>query len=706
MSQPFLIENFRIRWSTLTAEHIVPDITNGLEIAEANLQTIRDLSEEEVTYENTFIALEEATKELSHAWGCVNHLNNVSNNDEQREALNEMLPKVSAFYSSISLDSDIWAALKAFEASSEASQLNEVQKRFIKETCKDFIQAGADLPEEQKARMAEIDLKLSEVTQKYSENVLDTTNAWELVITNKDDLKGLPGMFIDMAQQDALSKELGSAEEPQYRFTLQQPSFYPVLQYVESDAIRKKIWEGLNTIGNTDDKSNSDLVWEICSLRHEKAQIMDKQHFADLVLEDRMAQSGKGALTFTEDLHKKVKPFFLADHEELLAFMNEQSDDGSGESIIEIMPWQGAYWAEKLRIAKYDFDSQELRPYFEIKQVMQGMFNLCSSLFNIRIEEQASHYTKDATTNDVLNEDSVEVWDTDCTYYHIYDSNNEEFLGGFYADWHPRESKRGGAWMGYLKTGLPSMNGNDRVPHLGYVIGNMTKPVPGKPTLMEHNEVETIFHEFGHLLHHMLGDSEVKSLAGTNVPWDFVELPSQIMENFCWNRESLNFFAKHHETGEPIPDALFDKMIAAKNFRTGSFMMRQLSLGKIDLELHTEYQKYEGKNLDQLDDEILADYKVDCSVKSPTLLRKFGHLFSDAIGYAAGYYSYNWAAVLDADAFTRFEKEGVLNPEVGLAFRNEVLSRGNTRPVDESYRAFMGRDADLEPLLIRSGLVH
>ena len=693
MTHPFLAPDYHISWSTLTPEHVVGDINYAIELAEARLAEIRSLKPAEVTFENSFMALECATEELYNGWGRLNHLDSVCANDEQREALNGMLPKVSAFSSAISMDAEIWSVLKVFRDSDGVAELNPVQLRFMQETCADFVASGADLEGEKKKRVAEIDAELSAVTQKFSENVLDSTNDWELVVRDESRLAGLPAMAKEGARLDALAKGFGSEEEPQWRFSLQYPSMGPVMQFAEDDSLRKEIWEAGNQIGLKGEWDNTDLVWDILNLRQEKAELLGMKNFPEMILERRMAKTGEAALEFIEGLHEKVTAQYQTDMQELKDYISEKQ----GVDVELMQPWETGYYAEMRRQEEYDFDSELLRPYFSVENVMKGMFDIMSTLFGIRIEERETVFGAE-------KEGAVPVWHEECSFYDLFDADSGELLGSFYADWHPRASKRGGAWMNSLKTGLPALNGNPREAHVGLIVGNMTKPVGDTPALLDHREVETIFHEFGHLLHHLLSDVEVKSLAGTNVPWDFVELPSQILENFCWERETLDMFATHYETGEVIPAELFDKMVAAKNYMSGAAFMRQLAMGKLDLEMHLNLEQYKGLSIDEMDAKILKQYKVKLGSDSPSVLRRFSHLFSGAVAYASGYYSYKWSEVLDADAFTRFAKEGVLNSDTGRAFRTEILSRGNSRPADESYRAFMGRDPELAPLLERSGI--
>ncbi len=713
---PFLAPDFLIRWSTLTPGHIETDIRHALELSKHNIEAICAQDPATATYDSTFLALEQATDVLGHGWGRLQHLDAVNDHPAQREALNRMLPKVSDFFSSIPLNARLWHVIERVAASPAIAALSPVQQRFVAETLADFRQAGADLPPELKQRIAAIDAELSKHTQAYAEHVLDSTNAWELVIDDAAKLAGLPESATAAAAANARAKvktadstavaavaapSIGSdghrppLQATGWRFTLHAPSMIPVMQHLHDDAIRRQMWEASTRVGGYGEYDNSPLVWQILQLRQEKAAILGHRHFADLTLQRRMAKTGRAALDFIEGLHARIRPAFLADYRHLAHYKAAKTQ--RPESLLE--PWEVGYWAELQRQEDYDFDEEALRPYFPVAGVMSGMFEIASRLFGITIRQLDTIYLPPGTPAPAdMPEDAVEVWHPECSFYEIHDSKTGAHLGSFYADWHPRESKRGGAWMNSLHTGSLGK------PHLGLIIGNMTPPVDGKPALLTHAEVETIFHEFGHLLHGMLSEVAVKSLSGTNVPWDFVELPSQIMENFCWDREALDLFARHYVSDAPIPDSLFAKMIAARNYLSASVFMRQLAFAKLDLELHSRLDAYLGQDIDAVDRTILADYRAPLKTETPSMARRFNHLFSDPTGYAAGYYSYKWAEVLDADAFTRFQHEGILNADTGRAFRQHILSQGNSTPPEELYRRFMGRDPELDPLLIRAGL--
>jgi oligopeptidase A len=681
---PFLDTAFAPRWSDLTADHVVGDIEKAIDQGSAALKAIEAIPDGGETLENTFLALEAAGDKVAEPWSRVSHLDSVNDHPALREAHKAVLPKVSAFFSAIPLNPRLYRKLRQFSDSPTAKGLAPIEARFVRETLKDFEDAGANLDDPTRQRLQAIEAELAEKTKAFSEHVLDSTNAFERIVEERDQLAGLPESQIESARLNALEKGYGSEEAPAYRFTLHAPSLIPALRFLESDSLRRELFEAHTRIAHYGEYENETLIREIIALRNEKARLLGRDLFPDWVLSRRMAKSGREALAFVEDLHRKTKPAFDQENEELMRFKAEQT----GAQTAPLAPWEFAYWSEKLRQATFDFDEEALRPYFPLPSVMNGLFALVERLFGIQVKEQT--------------DPRPDTWHPSVQFYNIHDTATGRHLGSFYADWFPRESKRGGAWMNPIRTGGKDLDGVLK-PNLGFVGGNLTPPVGNKPALLTHREVETVFHEFGHLLHHVLSEVGIRSLSGTNVAWDFVELPSQIMENWCWERESLDLFARHYETGEPIPEELFRKLCATRTFGAARMQMRQLFLGKLDLALHLRFDPA-ADDLDAFIDAETADYRAPTTIDYPSLVRGFEHLFSDGTGYAAGYYSYKWAEVLDADAFSRFASEGIMNPETGMAFRRTVLSRGNADLPESLFRDFMGREPDPEALLVRLGL--
>jgi oligopeptidase A len=668
MTNPLLEIAFQIPFDRILPEHVKPAIDKHL--AEAGKKLERLASDPcPRTFENTMLALEQMTETLDFAMSVVRHLEGVRTTPVLREAFNEVEPLVSSFYSSLPLHAGLWKQLKSFAETSEAKQLTGVRARFLKKTIDSFRRHGADLNAQGKARLAELDVELTKVTTKFGENVLDSTNAFELIITDERRLSGLPAAALAAARQSAQSKGLDG-----WRFTLQAPSFIAVMTYLDDREIREQIFREYSTRATKDGWDNRPLLARILELRKEKANLLGFQDFADLVLNDRMAHEGSRALTFLSELDNKTKPHFERENVELQSFARR-----------ELSAWDVGYFAEKQRQALYDFDEEALRPYFPAKSVLTGMFEIVGRLYGIRVVEKSG----------------VPVWHPDVKYYEISDETGL-LLGAFYADWFPREDKRGGAWMDSFLTGVDRPGHYE--PHLGTICGNLTAPIGDQPALLTHREVETIFHEFGHLLHHCLSRVEVRSLAGTNVAWDFVELPSQIMENWCWEREALDLFARHYQTGAVIPGDLFQKMIRAKNFRSGNTQMRQLGFGIVDLSLHTKYQSARDGDVIGYSRAILQRFYPAQLPPDYAMIASFTHLFASPVGYGAGYYSYKWAEVLDADAFTRFRADGIFSRNVGTSFLTHVLMKGNSEDPADLYRSFMGRDPDPEALLRRSGL--
>lgn len=689
---PFLNKNLQVSWSLLTPERARTEIRSAIESAKEAIAAICAVTEP--TYENTFSALEASGADLMRGWLRLSHLQSVMDAPDLREVVNELMPEVVIYSSSVTLNPQLYAVLKNAAEQPWIASLSPVKQRFITETLADFRENGADLSNEQKVRYAELTTKLAQLSQTFGEYVLDSTNAWEYITSCEEELAGLPQSAREAARLDALSKGHGSDEKPAWRFTLQFTSVQPVLTFAEDEALRRRVWHAMNEKG-TGQYDTQPLIHEIMSLRAEKAALLGYERYSDYVTARRMAGSGTTALNFINDLHDKVKAPFIAEQEEIRRF----AEQTSGTAIPVMKPWDIGYWSEKRRKALYDFDSEELRPYFPMQGVLEGMFSIYAGLYGIRFEQRPTACIKEG---EQLPAGIVEVWHPEVLFYEVYDEESDEHLGSFYADWYPRDSKRGGAWMNCLACGQPPINGAPRKPHLALMCGNMSRPVGDKPALLTHREVETVFHEFGHLLHQILSEVEVESLAGCNVAWDFVELPSQINENWCWESDALDRFARHWQTGEPMPTELKQKMLAARNCGAATFAMRQLCFGKLDLELHTNTATYQGRDVEEADREILADYRIPTTEPANSALRCFTHIFDG--GYEAGYYSYKWAEMLEADAFSRFAKEGIFNPATGRDFRRCILSQGNSRPAAELYRDFMHRDPDPEAMLRRSGL--
>ncbi len=670
-SNPLLSQDFRIPFDQIRAEHVEPAIHKLLEDSQRDLDAIAS-NPEPRNWANTMGALDSLAEPLGVAMGLVRHLESVATTPELRAAHNAVEPEVSAFFSSIPLNEKLWEALKAYAATPEAKALTGTRKRFLTKTIDSFRRHGAELDPAGKKRLAEIDVELSKITTKYAENTLDSTNAFELMITDEKQLAGLPESAIGAAKQSAESKD-----KEGWRFTLQSPSYVALMTYLNDRDIRRQVFHASSVRATEPERDNRPLIQRILELRNEKAQLLGYPDFADLVLEDRMAHKGDRALQFLRDLKEKTEAQFTRENKDLVKF--------AGLPTLEA--WDIGYYSEKQRKALYDFDEEELRPYFPVERVVAGMFEITSRLYGIRIVEQTG----------------VPAWDPAVKYYVVEDQRDGRMLGAFYADWYPRENKRGGAWMDAFITGV--VTGNHATPHSGLICGNLTPPLGDKPALLTHREAETIFHEFGHLLHHILSHVEVRSLAGTSVAWDFVELPSQIMENWTWERDALDLFARHWQTGDPIPEELFQKMKRARNFRAANMQMRQLGFGFVDLALHREYSPEKDGGVIEYARRVLQEYAPAKLPDDYAMIASFTHLFASPVAYAAGYYSYKWAEVLDADAFTRFRREGIFSPAAGGAFREDILSRGDSEDPALLYRKFMGRDPDPNALLERSGLL-
>jgi oligopeptidase A len=675
MRNPLIQLGFEIPFDEVEAVHVEPAIDALLADTQAAVDAIAG-SEAPRTYANTLGALEDATEQLERAMAVVDHLESVATTEALRAAYNATRPRVSAFWSELAMNDGLYQAMRAFAATDDARALPPTEKRFLDKTLDDFRRHGAELSPEDKGKLQAIEVDLTKLTTEFSQNVLDETNAFELIITDESKIAGLP----DSAKQAAVENATAKGVEG-WRFTLHAPSMIPVLTYLDDASIREHVWRAHNTRAASGARDNRRIIGRVLELRGAKAKLLGYQDFSDLVTEDRMAKVGTKAKAFIDDLHERTQGAFERENQELQAYRVEIE----GDSAPALEPWDVAYYSEKQRQAKYDFNEEELRPYFPLDSVLDGLFATAQALYEIEIVE------RDAA-----------VWDPEVKSYAIQNRDGT-MIAAFYVDLFPRENKRGGAWMNSL---ISAAYREERpLPHLGLFCANVNPPVGGKPALLTHREVETLFHEFGHLLHHCFSKVSVRGLAGTNVAWDFVELPSQIMENWCWERSGLDLFAAHYETNERIPHELYEKMVRARTYRAANAQMRQLGFAAVDLALHQSYDPARDGDAMAYARDLLQGYSANKLPEDYAMLAGFGHIFAHPVGYAAGYYSYKWAEVLDADAFTRFKKEGITNPEVGRAFRETILSKGNSEEAEKLYHDFMGRGPKLDPLLERAGLL-
>lgn len=619
--------------------------------------------------------LEDANERLSRAWGQVGHLNAVMNSPELRDVYNANLPKITQYYTEVGQNQALYAKFKALHASPEFAQLDRAQRKIIENELRDFRLGGAELPAEHKARFTEIRERLAKASSRFSDNLLDATNAFSHYVTDQRELAGMPDDVLQAARDAARADKREG-----WKFTLHAPSYLPVMQYADHRPLRELMYKAYVTRAaefGPPEWNNTPLIAEILELRKEMAQLLGFPNYAEYSLEAKMAESPRQVLDFLEQLAARAKPYAERDLEELKTFAR----DALGMTQLEA--WDYAYVSEKLRAARYSFSDQEVKEYFPETTVLPGMFKLVGTLYGLSIEAS-----------------EAPLWHPDVRFYSIRDRNGE-LVGQFYADLYARPSKRGGAWMDEA-IARRLKDGGVQKP-VAYLNCNFSGPVGGKPALFTHDEVITLFHEFGHGLHHLLTRVNHLGVSGINgVEWDAVELPSQFMENFCWEWDVVEPMTRHCETGAKLPRALFDKMIAAKNFQSGMQMVRQLEFSLFDLHLHYDYDPASGKSALELLDEIRKEVAVVIPPAYNRFPNNFSHIFAG--GYAAGYYSYKWAEVLSADAYSLFEENGVLDPRTGKRFWNEILGVGGSRPAMESFVAFRGRAPKIDALLRHSGL--
>ena len=682
------------RWSALTPERGAVDIRKSIELAQQRVEAICQVQPGQASWENTFAIYDELDKELGYVDQLMGNLSYVMDSPEWRAVLDEVSPLVAEFYSSLTSHERLWAVLRDASSQPWVSQLSPARQRYVQEVIDAFKDSGADLPPEKKARKLEIEKEMAALRLQFDKNCKDSANAWQLVITDKARLAGMSPEWMARAAAKAQERGFGSAENPQWLITLDYSSVGDVLRYCDVEETRRLCWEGRNTEGNTPEFDNAPVVDRVMALRSELATLLGFGTYADMATARRMVGSGTAALEFVDQLMHSVKPSFDRDVAQLLDFISKRE----GRHVTQIDPWDVNYYITLMQEQICGFDSEALRPYHKKENVVAGMFSIYEGLYNIRIAE---HPTRCLQAGEELAEGEAEVWHPEVKLYTIHDVATGRHMGSVYMDLHPRTTKRDGAWVMGVRH-HPVVNGA-RPPHLCVLVCNLKAPTAGKPALLTHLDVLTLFHEFGHALHSMLSDTELLSHAGTHVARDFVELPSQINENWVWIPEGVMAYARHWETDAPLPPEMLVNLQKSRFFLPGLDMMSQLRMAKLDLEMHINYEsKFRGRNLDEASRELLDPWNLPLSKGGPSIMRCLSHCVSS--GYAAGYYSYKWAEVLAADAFTRFEKEGPTNSATGADFRREVLSTGGSRAESESFRAFMGRDPNPDALLQQQGM--
>ncbi len=666
------------RYSEIKPEHVTPAIDTLLTQSRAAAAHAADAATPAI-WVDFVVPMDDANERLSRAWGQVSHLHSVLDSPELREVYNENLPKITQFYAELGQNLALFHKYKALAASAEFATLTAARKKIVDNELRDFKLGGADLPEVQKPRFMAIQEELSKLSAKFEENLLDATNAWSKYIEDENDLRGLPddakAMFREMAEADA---------KPGWKLNLQAPSFMPIMQYCENRALREELYRAYTTRASEfgpAELDNTALIAQILALRAEAAHLLGFDAYAHVSLAAKMADTPAEVLDFLHELAHRAKPYAEKDMAELGEFAAKEL------ALEDLQAWDISLVSEKLREARYAYSDQEVKQYLQEPKVLAGLFRVISTLYGLDIRP-----------------DTAPVWHEDVKFFSLHDAQNQ-LIGQFYLDMYARDTKRGGAWMDDAITRRRTDAGIQTP--VAYLNCNFTRPVGGKPALLTHDDVITLFHEFGHGLHHLLTQVEDLGVSGiSGVEWDAVELPSQFMENFCWEWDVLKHMTGHVDTGEPLPRPLFDKMLAAKNFQAGMQTVRQIEFSLFDMHLHFDLRP------GQTALGLLREIRQRVAVVNPPEYNRFPNNFSHifAGGYAAGYYSYKWAEVLSADAYSLFEDEadkgswGVLNPEVGHRFWSEILAQGGARPAIESFKAFRGREPTIDALLRHNGM--
>ena len=669
-----LLQDFNTApFSKISNSDFKPAIKKAIEITKSEIDEIVNNSDTP-TFKNTTVALDFTGEKLNKITSIFFNLNAAETNDEIQKIAQEISPWLSELSNDITLNTALFKKVKAVFDSKETLALTPEQQMLLEKQYKGFARNGANLKEADKTALRKIDAQLSKLSLKFGENVLAETQAFEMHVTDEKDLAGLPESEKESAKEVAKSKE-----KEGWVFTLDHPSYIPFLTYADNRELRKKLAIAAGKKGFQDNEFNNEkVVLDIVNLRNERANLLGYKTHAHFVLEERMAETPETVIEFSNNLLEKAKPAAIKE------FTNLESYAKKLDNIDKLQKWDGAYYAEKLKKELFDLDQEILKPYFKLENVINGAFEISKRLYDLHFEE-------------VFN---IEKYHQDLKTYNVTDSNNN-FIAIFYADFHPRKGKRNGAWMTSYKPQQIKNAVNER-PHVS-IVCNFTKPTATKPSLLTFNEVTTLFHELGHALHGMLANTTYNSLSGTSVSWDFVELPSQILENWCYEKEALELFAKHYETGETIPMKYVEKIKESASFHEGMQTLRQLSFGLLDMQWHGSESPGKTSSVKEFENNAFADTTLYPEVAENCMSTSFSHIFQG--GYSAGYYSYKWAEVLDADAFEYFLEKGIFNKEVATRFRENVLSKGGTEKPMDLYIRFRGKEPKPDALLKRAGLL-
>ncbi|RLM10888.1 oligopeptidase A [Gibbsiella quercinecans] len=678
MTNPLLTPFSLPPFSAIRPEHIVPAVQSALADCRATVERVV-AQPGPFTWDNLCQPLAEVDDRLSRIWSPIGHLNAVKNSPELRTAYEQALPLLSEYGTWVGQHAGLYQAYCSLKDGEGFLQLSVAQRKAVENALRDFELSGIGLSPEKQKRYGEISARLSELSSTFSNNVLDATMGWSKLITNVDELSGLPESALAAAQAMAQAKE-----QKGWLLTLDMPSYLPVMTYADNQALREEMYRAFSTRAsdqgpNAGKWDNSEVMAEKLALRHEQAQLLGFASYAHKSLATKMAESTEQVIGFLTDLAKRARPQAEQELAQLRAFAEENY------GVETLAPWDIAYYSEKQKQHLFSISDEQLRPYFPEQRVVEGLFEVVKRIYGITAKER-----KD-----------VDIWNPEVRFFDLFDASGE-LRGSFYLDLYAREHKRGGAWMDDCVCSLRKANGELQKP-VAFLVCNFNRPLGDKPALFTHNEVTTLFHEFGHGLHHMLTQIDTAGVAGiSGVPWDAVELPSQFMENWCWEPEALAFISGHYQTGEPLPKALLDKLLEAKNYQAAMFILRQLEFGLFDFRMHVEYSPEKGAQVLP----TLAEVKKMVAVVPSPSWNRFPHAFSHifAGGYAAGYYSYLWAEVLSADAFSRFEEEGIFNPETGKSFLDNILSRGGSEAPMDLFKRFRGREPQLDAMLRHYGI--